>query len=150
MYFAKIARAYFTLKNKRLTIYVDGGSRGNPGPSGIGVVILDANGKKLKDLSEYIGEATNNIAEYNALLYGLEEALILRADDIIINMDSELVAKQLTGDYRVKDVNIKPLFVRAINMLKSFNNFEIRHIEREMNKEADRLVNKAINLAGLL
>jgi len=138
------------LKNRQLTIYVDGGSRGNPGPSGIGVVILDANGKRLKDLSKYIGEATNNIAEYNALLYGLEEALILRADDIIINMDSELVAKQLTGDYRVKDPNIRPLFDRAINMLKSFNNFEVRHIEREMNKEADKLVNKAINLASLL
>ena len=138
------------MKNRQLTIYVDGGSRGNPGPSGIGVVILDANGKRLKDLSKYIGEATNNIAEYNALLYGLEEALILRADDIIINMDSELVAKQLTGDYRVKDPNIRPLFDRAINMLKSFNNFEIRHIERAMNKEADKLVNKAINLASLL
>jgi ribonuclease HI len=138
------------LKNKRLTIYVDGGSRGNPGPSGIGVVILDANGKRLKDLSRYIGKATNNIAEYSALLYGLEEALILRADDVIINIDSELVAKQLTGDYRVKDSNIRPLFDRAINMLKSFNNFEIRHIEREMNKEADKLVNRAINLASLL
>jgi len=138
------------LKNKRLTIYVDGGSRGNPGPSGIGVVILDANGKRLKDLSRYIGKATNNIAEYSALLYGLEEALILRADDVIINIDSELVAKQLTGDYRVKDPNIRPLFDRAINMLKSFNNFEIRHIEREMNKEADKLVNRAINLANLL
>jgi ribonuclease HI len=138
------------LKNKQLTIYVDGGSRGNPGPSGIGVVILGADGKRLKDLSKYIGEATNNIAEYNALLYGLEEALILRADDIIVNVDSELVAKQLTGDYRVKDPNIRPLYDRAVNMLKSFNNFEVRHIERGMNKEADKLVNKAINLAGLL
>jgi ribonuclease HI len=138
------------LKNKRLTIYVDGGSRGNPGPSGIGVVILDASGKRVKDISKYIGKATNNIAEYNALLYGLEEALIMRADDLIINVDSELVAKQLTGDYRVKDPNIRPLFERAINILKSFNNFEIRHIEREMNKEADKLVNKAINLANLL
>jgi len=135
---------------KKIEIYVDGGSRGNPGPSGIGVVILDAGGKKLKELSKYIGEATNNIAEYNALLYGLEEALILRADDIIINTDSELVAKQLTGDYRVKDPNLRPLFDRAINMLKSFNNFEVRHIKREMNKEADKLVNKAINLASLL
>ncbi|MDP2929186.1 MAG: ribonuclease HI family protein [Candidatus Omnitrophota bacterium] len=138
------------MKNKKLTIYVDGGSRGNPGPSGIGVVILDASGKKIKDLSKYIGEATNNIAEYNALLYGLEEALILRADDIIVNVDSELVVRQLTGDYRVKDPNIKPLFDRAINMLKSFKNFEIRHIDRDSNKEADKLVNKAINLANLL
>lgn len=138
------------MKNKQLTIYIDGGSRGNPGPSGIGVVIFDKSGKKIKELSKYIGETTNNIAEYNALLYGLEEALILRADEVLLNMDSELVAKQLTGDYRVKDPGIKPLFERAVNMLKGFTNFEIRHIEREKNKEADKLVNKAINLANLI
>ena len=138
------------MKNKRIEIYVDGGSRGNPGPSGVGVVVLDGSGKRLKDISKYIGEATNNIAEYSALLYGLEEALILRADEIVVNLDSELVAKQLTGDYRVKDPGLKPLFERAINMLKSFKDFEIRHIEREKNKEADKLVNRAINLASLI
>lgn len=138
------------MKSKKVEIYIDGGARGNPGPAGVGVVILDANGKRIKDVSKYIGETTNNIAEYNALLYGLEEALILRADEIIINMDSELVAKQLSGDYRVKDTNLKPLFERALNMLKSFKNFEIRHIEREKNKEADKLVNKAINLVSLI
>jgi ribonuclease HI len=138
------------LKNKKVEIYVDGGSRGNPGPSGVGVVILDAGGKKIKDISKYIGETTNNIAEYSALLYGLEEALILRTDEIVVNMDSELVAKQLTGDYRVKDAGLKPLFERAMNMLKSFKSFEIRHIEREKNKEADKLVNRAINLASLI
>ena len=138
------------MKNKRIEIYVDGGSRGNPGPSGAGVVILDSNGNRLKDISKYIGEATNNIAEYSALLYGLEEALILRADEIVVNLDSELVAKQLTGDYRVKDSGLKPLFERAMNMLKSFKSFEIRHIEREKNKEADKLVNRAINLASLI
>lgn len=138
------------MKNKRIVIYVDGGSRGNPGPSGVGVVIHDANAKKIKEISKYIGETTNNIAEYNALLYGLEEALILRADEIVINLDSELVAKQLTGDYRVKDPGLKPLFERAMNMLKGFKNFEVRHIEREKNKEADKLVNRAINLASLI
>jgi len=138
------------LKNKRIKIYVDGGSRGNPGPSGVGVVILDAGGKKLKEISKYIGKTTNNIAEYSALLYGLEEALILRIDEIVVNLDSELVAKQLAGDYRVKDPELKPLFERAMNMLKSFKSFEIRHIEREKNKEADKLVNRAINLAGLI
>lgn len=145
----KIAHGYFILKNKRLEIYIDGGARGNPGPAGVGVVILDSAGKKIKEISKYIGEATNNIAEYNALLYGLEEALILRADELKINMDSELVAKQITGEYRVKDANIKPLFERAINMLKSLKNFEVNHIDRSENKEADKLVNKAINLAGL-
>ena len=138
------------MKNKRVEIYIDGGSRGNPGPAGIGVVILDERGKKIKDIAKYIGETTNNIAEYNALLYGLEEALIIRADEILINMDSELVAKQLSGDYRVKDSNIKPLFERALNMLKSFKGFEIKHIKREKNKEADKLLNKAINLASLI
>ena len=147
---AEAARGYFTLKNKRIEIYVDGGSRGNPGPSGVGVVILDASGKRLKEISKYIGETTNNIAEYNALLYGLEEALMLRIDEIVVNLDSELVAKQLTGDYRVKDSGLKPLFERAMNMLKSFKSFEIRHIEREKNKEADKLVNRAINLASLV
>jgi ribonuclease HI len=144
------ARGYFTLKNRQIEIYVDGGSRGNPGPSGVGVVILDTSGNRLKEISKYIGETTNNIAEYNALLYGLEEALILRAGEIVVNLDSELVAKQLTGDYRVKDPGLKPLFERAMNMLKSFKSFEIRHIEREKNKEADKLVNKAINLASLI
>ena len=129
---------------------MDGGSRGNPGPSGAGVVILDASGKKLKEISKYIGVTTNNIAEYNALLYGLEEALILRVDEIAVNLDSELVARQLTGDYRVKDPGLKPLFERAMNMLRSFKSFEIRHIEREKNKEADKLVNRAINLASLI
>ena len=135
---------------KKAVIYVDGGSRGNPGPSGVGVVILDASGKRLKEVSKYIGETTNNIAEYSALLYGLEEALILRVDKIVVNLDSELVARQLTGDYRVKDPGLKPLFERAMNMLNSFKSFEIRHIEREKNKEADKLVNRAINLASLI
>lgn len=138
------------MKSKKLEIYIDGGARGNPGPAGIGVVILGEDGKKIKEFGKYIGEATNNIAEYNALLYGLEEALILRAQDVIINVDSELVAKQLSGDYRVKDSNIRPLFERAINMLSSFKKFEIKHIGRELNKEADKLVNKAINLANLV
>ena len=138
------------MKNKKIEIYVDGGSRGNPGPSGAGVVILGSGGKRLKEISKYIGETTNNIAEYNALLYGLEEALMLRIDEIVVNLDSELVARQLTGDYRVKDPGLKPLFERAMNMLKSFKSFEIRHIEREENKEADKLVNRAINLASLI
>ena len=138
------------MKNKRLEIYIDGGARGNPGPAGVGVVVLDESGKRIKDVSKYIGEATNNIAEYSALLYGLEEALILRADEIKINLDSELVAKQITGEYRVKDPNIKPLFERAVNMLKGFKNFEVNHIDRSKNKEADKLVNKAINLASLI
>lgn len=138
------------MKNKRIVIYIDGGARGNPGPAAAGVVIFDKDGKKIKEFGKYIGETTNNIAEYNALVYALEEALILRADEVILNMDSELVARQLSGDYRVKDEGIKPLFERALNMLKSFKGYEIKHIAREKNKEADKLVNKAINLASLV
>jgi len=137
------------LKNKKLLLYTDGGSRGNPGPSGIGVIILDSKKKKIKELCRYIGETTNNIAEYSALVHGLEEAAALGPDEIVIHTDSELLVKQLGGEYRVKDENIKPLFEKALNILKTFGSFEIKHIEREKNKEADKLVNKAINLSSL-
>ena len=137
------------MKNKKLFLYTDGGSRGNPGPSGIGVIVLDAKRKKIKEASKYIGETTNNVAEYSALVCGLEEARALGADEIVVYMDSELLAKQLNGEYRVKDENIKVLFEKALGILKNFESFEIKHIAREKNKEADKLANKAINLAGL-
>lgn len=137
------------MKNKRVYIYADGGSRGNPGPAGIGVVILDENKKRIRELSRYIGEATNNNAEYNALICGLEEALALKANEAVIYLDSELVARQITGEYRVKNEEIRPLFERALTALKGFKSFEIKHIDRAKNKEADKLVNKAINLSSL-
>lgn len=137
------------MKSKKMYLYADGGSRGNPGPAGIGIIILDGAKKKIKESFKYIGETTNNIAEYNALILGLEEALALKADEVIVNLDSELIVKQLNGEYKVKDAGMKELFGRALNMLKRFGSFEIRHIDRAKNKEADRLVNKAINLAGL-
>jgi len=136
--------------SKKLHIYVDGGSRGNPGPAGVGVVVLDDKGKKLREFNKYIGIATNNIAEYNAVVYGLQEALFERADEIELNLDSELAAQQLKGEYRVKNSNIKPLFEQARHLLSGFKGFTIKHIPREKNKEADKLVNKAINLGGLL
>ncbi len=135
------------MKIKKLFLYTDGGSRGNPGPAGIGVLILDGAKKKIKDSYKYIGETTNNIAEYSALIHGLEEALSLKADEVVINMDSELIAKQLNGEYRVKDSDIKPLFEKALGILRQFKSFEIKQIDRSKNKEADKLVNKAINLA---
>lgn len=144
-----IAQGYYTLKSKKFFLYADGGARGNPGPAGIGAVILDSNKKKVKELYKYIGEATNNNAEYNALIYVLEEASILGAEEVIINLDSELVVKQLNGEYKVKSVDIKPLFEKAVEALKKFKSFEINHIDRAKNKDADKLVNKAINLAGL-
>lgn len=144
------APGYCTLKNNKYYLYADGGSRGNPGPAGVGVVIYDAKKKKVKEFYKYIGETTNNNAEYSALIYALEEAEKLGAEDLVVNLDSELVVKQLLGEYRVKSADIKTLFEKAISALKSFKSFEISHIKREKNKEADKLVNKAINLAGLI
>jgi len=135
---------------KKISIFADGGSRGNPGPSGIGVILTDSKGKKIKEFSKFLGITTNNIAEYNAVIYGLQEALIERADEVKLNLDSELVAEQLKGGYRVKNPNIKPLFEQALHLLSGFKKFEIKHIKREENKAADKLVNKAINLGGLL
>lgn len=135
---------------KKLLLYTDGGARGNPGPAGIGVVILDDKKNKVKEIYKYIGEATNNVAEYNAIIHGLEEALLLKAKEVIVHLDSELVTRQLNGEYKVKDAGLKPLFEKALSCLKSFDSFEIRHVERSKNKEADKLVNKAINLSRLL
>ncbi len=134
---------------KKLTLYTDGCCRGNPGPAGIGVVIKDHRKKILKELSEYIGEATNNIAEYSALIRGLKAAGGLGAEEITVFMDSELVVKQLNGDYRVKDDGMKELFRQTLEILKDFKSFEIKHIDRSKNKEADKLANKAINLSGV-
>lgn len=137
------------MKNKKYLLYSDGGSRGNPGPSGIGVVILDDRRRRVKEISKYIGETTNNVAEYTALVCGLEEAAALGAGEVVIYMDSELIAKQLEGEYKVKAPDIKPLFEKALGILKNFNAFKVKHIERAKNKDADKLVNKAINLASL-
>ena len=136
------------MKAKLLTIYTDGASRGNPGPAGAGVIILDGK-KKIREISKYLGEATNNIAEYNAVVFALEEALALKADEIVIKLDSELVVRQLIGEYKVKDGEIRKLFEKVLGMLRIFRRFEVRHIERAKNKEADKLANKAINLSSL-
>ena len=95
------------MKSKTFFLYADGGSRGNPGPAGIGAVILDARKKKVKEIFKYIGETTNNNAEYNALIMGLEEIMGLGGDEVVINLDSELVVKQLNGEYKVKSAEIK-------------------------------------------
>lgn len=134
---------------EKFLIYIDGAARGNPGPAGIGVVIFDEKKKKIKDYNKYLGVATNNIAEYKALIYSLEEARTLGMQNLVLHMDSELVAKQLKGEFRVKNNKIKNLFDTAICLINGFQKIEIRHIDRSLNKEADRLANKAINLSGL-
>jgi len=135
--------------SSKITLFVDGAARGNPGPAGIGVVILGQNNTKLKEYYKYIGNTTNNIAEYNALVYGLQEALSIGAKELLIKLDSELVAKQIKGEYKVKNKNIKPLFDQAIHMLNKFEKIEVKHVDRKENKEADKLANKAINLSDL-
>jgi len=135
---------------KHLNVYVDGGARGNPGPAGIGVYITDDSGKPVREFSKGLGVATNNVAEYNAVIYGLQEALFEKADAVDIFIDSELVANQLKGEYRVKNDVLRPLFEQAVHLLSGFRKTNIVGIPREKNKEADRLANKAMNLSGLL
>ena len=132
---------------KRATIAVDGASKGNPGPAGIGVVISDESGKALKELSEYIGEATNNFAEYTALIRGLSEALEMGFSHAAVNTDSELLARQLRGEYRVKSENIAPLFASALDLMGKFKTVAINQVSRNKNKQADKLAGKAISSA---
>ncbi len=134
---------------KKIEIFIDGAARGNPGPAGLGVVIKDSDKKTIKEFYKYIGNTTNNVAEYNALVYGLQEAHMLGAEEVKLNLDSELVAQQLRGEFRVRDLKIKSLFDQAIHLINGFKSFEVKHIRREENKEADKLANKAINLSEL-
>ncbi len=131
------------MKNEALTIFVDGACSGNPGPAAIGVVINQGE-KRLKEISRSIGLATNNIAEYSALICALQEALILKASDLKIFTDSELVFKQVTGQYKVKNQNMKNLCAQVQQLLRGFQKIDLQHVLREKNKEADRLATSAI------
>jgi ribonuclease HI len=131
-----------------LLIYTDGAARGNPGPAGAGVLLKEGD-KAVKTIHKYLGETTNNVAEYSAAIFGLQQAIELGYKNVALYMDSELVARQLKGEYRVKDENMKALFNKVISLINSFDNVRIVKIDREENKEADKLANKAINLAGL-
>lgn len=129
-------------------LYTDGGARGNPGPSGIGAVLKFVdNGTKYssKLLKEYIGEATNNQAEYQALLAGLGLAKEAGVTELKVFMDSELIVKQLKGEYRVKNADLKPLFAEALKRTNDFKQVSWQHIPREKNKRADELVNEALD-----
>lgn len=126
-----------------LDIYIDGASKGNPGHSGIGVVIC-SQGRTIKNISSYIGKATNNIAEYTALIYALEEALLLKAKTLKINTDSQLLARQLNKVYKVKHPGIINLFNRVTRLLAGFEKVLVNHIPREENRGADKLANEAV------
>jgi ribonuclease HI len=130
---------------ERVVLYVDGGARGNPGPAGIGVVITDPEGTELARANDYIGAATNNVAEYRALIYGLERAQALGAREVEVVNDSELIARQLTGEYRVKSPGLRPLHELATKALQPFERWSIRPVPRAENELADALVNEAID-----
>ena len=134
-----------TIGKMSATLYCDGASRGNPGPSGAGIVLLDENDDLLFELSRFLDEGTNNEAEYKALLRGLDAAADLGIRSLRIFSDSELVVNQLLGTYRVRNPRLQPLFDEAMYRLKQFDDYAIFYVKRELNKQADRLANEAID-----
>ena len=130
---------------KKAVIYADGASRGNPGPAAIGAIIKDERGRLMTSISQRIGRATNNQAEYRAIIAALEEATRLGARQVEIKTDSELVVKQIKGEYRVKKATLKPLYQQVKQQQGSLEGFTITHILRQQNIEADNLANKALN-----
>jgi len=131
----------------RWLLMVDGAALGNPGDAGCGAAIYDENGVVMKELSRYLGRATNNVAEYEGLLMGLEALLELGQKNVIVQSDSQLMVRQLNGEYRVKDEKLKALFDHAVRLLRRFDSYRILHVRREMNKLADRLANLGIDQA---
>jgi ribonuclease HI len=129
----------------KLTVNVDGGARGNPGPAAIGVVVHGPGGEVLEEHGERIGRATNNVAEYRALLRGIELAAARGASELELVGDSELVVRQVEGRYKVKDPTMRELHGEATRALGSFDSWSIRHVRRGENAEADRLVNEALD-----
>ena len=131
--------------SKRLVVYTDGAARGNPGPAGAGVSIQDADGNVVAEVERFLGKATNNVAEYSALLCGLERAKELGAHELEVRSDSELLVRQMRGEYRVRHPGLKQLVVRAHELARAFDSVEYVHVRRELNRDADRLANRAID-----
>lgn len=130
----------------RLLIHTDGAARGNPGPAGAGAILRDAaTGEVLAEIAQGLGRATNNVAEWTAVRLALEEARNLGATRVDLRMDSELVARQITGIYRVKHPDLKPIHAAVMALLSGFDGYTIGHVPRELNKDADRLSNVAID-----
>jgi ribonuclease HI len=132
----------------RLVVNVDGGARGNPGPAAIAAVVTTPSGEVIEEHGERIGRATNNVAEYRALLLGIERAREHGAEEVELVGDSQLVVRQVLGQYRVKDAALRPLHAEVIKALGAFDRWSIRHVRREENAEADRLVNVALDTAA--
>lgn len=133
------------MKPETLIVYADGGSRGNPGPAGAGAYLCDLEGHAVARIYKYLGETTNNVAEYTALIYGLKEAFRRGAKRVLIRMDSQLVVRQILGEYKVKEPTLQKLYHQAHSLLHEFASFEIEHIPREQNKNADKLANMAMD-----
>ena len=129
----------------RMRVYSDGAARGNPGPSGAGAVLTDADGTIVARVGKYLGRQTNNYAEYMGLIIGLEHARVLGAREVDVYADSELMIRQLGGRYQVKSPTLKPLFDEAVRLLKGFAKVKLVHVPREMNKDADEMSNRAID-----
>jgi ribonuclease HI len=130
---------------KEWLLMVDGAARGNPGEAGCGAAICDETGAVVKELSRYLGHTTNNVAEYEALLMGLEALVQMGRKKVRVQSDSQLLVRQLNGEYRVKDEKLKVLFQRAVSLLRRFDAYRILHVPRESNKLADRLANRGID-----
>ena len=140
------------MAKEKFVLYTDGGSRGNPGPSGAGVVITDSRGRQLKTASKALGKMTNNEAEYEAIIFGLQTLKRtigkkkIASANVELRLDSELVAKQLRGEYQIKEEHLYPRFIKLWNMrVKDIPNLTITHIPRNKNKEADNLANEAMD-----
>jgi ribonuclease HI len=131
----------------KVVVNVDGGARGNPGPAAVAAVATSPDGDVLGERNAYIGEATNNVAEYRALLLGLELARELGATEIEVINDSELVARQIGGEYKVKHAGLRPLFVEAMRELREFDSWAVHSVRRAQNERADALVNEALDEA---
>ena len=135
----------------KIIIYTDGGSRGNPGPAGMGVVIADEKGKMIKEYSGFLGVKTNNEAEYEAVIFGLKKIKALLGKEKIKNteiefrLDSQLIARQLNGKYKIEEKKLFPLFIKIWNLKMDFGPIKFSEIPRERNKEADRLANEAMD-----
>jgi ribonuclease HI len=134
-------------KVDKVVVHVDGGARGNPGPAAVAAVAADSAGEPLREASEFIGSTTNNVAEYRALLLGLKLAEDLGAGEVEIVNDSQLVARQVGGQYKVKHAGLRPLYLEAMAALARFERWAVRDVRREQNQRADELVNEALDEA---
>ena len=137
-------------KNSKVIAFIDGASRGNPGPASAGIVFQNTAGHTIKNLSLRIGNATNNVAEYSALIFALQEAVLMRVKELEIFTDSELLAKQFNGEYKIREDMIRVLYSLATHLRQGFKHLSVTHIPRERNKLADKEANRALDQGFLL